>query len=68
MISSPNDSILNFLILEEFFSFNKFIGYFNNVPILICFELINALCIPITLFVDKFNIGPPDEPVSVLHL
>ena len=68
IISSPNDSILNFWILEEFFSFNKFKGYFNNVPILNFVELINALCIPITLFVDKFNIGPPDEPVSVLHL
>ena len=53
MISSPNYSILNFLILV-FFSFNKFKGYFNNVPILNFFRLINALCIPITLFVDKY--------------
>ena len=30
--------------------------------------LMKALCIPITLFVDKFNIGDPDEQDSVLHL
>ena len=26
------------------------------------------LCIPITLFVSKFNIGEPDEPFSVEHI
>jgi len=27
-----------------------------------------CLCIPITLLFDKFNIGEPDEPCSVLHV
>ena len=44
---------------------------FKNVPILYftpLFFCINPLCIPITLLVNKFNIGPPDEPDEVLHL
>ena len=27
----------------------------------------HPLCNPIILFVNKLNIGPPEEPLSVLH-
>ena len=60
---------LNNLKLFIFFVkdiFNSFNGNFK-VPILKFFILFAALCIPITLFVNKLNIGAPDESDSVLH-
>ena len=53
--------LLNFLII----SFN---GYFNNVPLLKLNLVDPSLCIPITLLFSKFNIGEPDEPLSVEHI
>ena len=54
-----------------FLLFIFFKEYFKNVPILYfipSFFCIHPLCIPIILLVNKFNIGPPDEPNNVLHL
>ena len=42
--------------------------YFKYVPLLNSKLIEPSLCIPITLFVFKFNIGAPDEPFSVEHL
>ena len=44
-----------------------FNGYFNNVPLLKLKLIDTSLCIPITLLFSKFNIGEPDEPLSVEH-
>ena len=45
----------------------SFKGYFNNVPLLKLNLVDPSLCIPITLLFSKFNIGEPDEPLSVEH-
>ena len=48
--------------------FNEFNGYFNKDPILNPSFKTEPLCIPITLLVDKFKIGPPDESGNVINL
>ena len=46
----------------------SFKGNFNKVPLLKLNILEPSLYIPITLNVFKFNIGEPEEPLSVLHV
>ena len=56
--------LFSFLLYFLIISFN---GYFNNVPLLKLKLVDPCLCIPITLLFSKFNIGEPDEPLSVEH-
>ena len=56
--------IIIFLLYLLIISFK---GYFNNVPLLKLNLIDPSLCIPITLLFSKFNIGEPDEPLSVEH-
>ena len=51
-----------------FLSKKSFKGNCKQVPILKLNFLAACLCMPITLLLDKFNIGEPEEPCSVLHV
>ena len=42
--------------------------YFKYVPLLNSKLIEPSLCIPITLFVFKINIGEPDDPFSIEHI
>ena len=46
---------------------NSFNGYINKFPLFKLWLLFAPLWIPMILFVNAFNIGEPEEPLSVEH-